>query len=180
MKKLILTSAIAIMTAGTALAHEYKVGDLVIDHPVARATPANAPVSAGYMTITNNGSEDDTLIAATAPFSANVELHEMAMDGDVMKMREIDGGIVIPAGESVKLMPGGLHVMFMGMQQQLNEGETYEGTLTFENAGTINVTLNVESLTQIREAMGGKAMDHSGHDHPGHKHSDGDHSGHNH
>lgn len=169
MKHAILVAALSTLMAGTAIAHEYTLGDLVIDHPVARATPVNAPVSAGYMTITNNGAEDDTLIAASAPFSARVELHEMAMDGDVMKMRELVGGIVIPAGESVTLMPGGLHVMFMEMGQQLSEGEAYSGMLTFEKAGTIEVMLNVESLTTIRGNMAGEIkMDHSGHDHSGH------------
>ncbi|MEL6437450.1 MAG: copper chaperone PCu(A)C [Pseudomonadota bacterium] len=172
MKNALLATAILTLTAGTAFAHDYKIGDLVIDHPVARATPANAPVSAGYMTITNNGSEADTLVAAKAPFSGRVELHEMTMQDDVMKMRELEGGIVIPAGETVILMPGGLHVMFMDMQQQLSEGETFSGTLTFANAGTVEVTLNIESLATIRKNMGADAkMDHSSHDHSGHNHS---------
>ena len=168
MKTLRLSLALAAtLLAGTAFAHDYKLGDLVIDHPVARATLPNAPVSAGYMTVINNGTEADTLVSATVDFAGQVEFHEMAMEGDVMKMREITGGIVIPAGESVKLMPGGLHVMFMGLNTPLSAGETHTATLTFEKAGTIDVTLNVETLEQIRAGMGGDAMqmDHSGHKH---------------
>ena len=171
MKKIMMASAMTLL-ASAAFAHDYKLGDLVIDHPVARATPVNAPVSAGYMTITNNGSEDEMLVGASVDFAGTVELHEMAMDGDVMKMRELDGGIAIPAGESVTLMPGGLHLMFMEMKQQVTEGQAFAATLEFANAGTIEVTLEVESLTTIRERMGGegKTMDHSGHDHSGHNH----------
>ena len=149
--------------AGAASAHDYKVGDLVIDHPVARATPANAPVAGGFMTITNNGSQDDRLIAASSAVAGKMEIHEMAMEGDVMKMREIEGGIVIPAGETVMLVPGGLHVMFMQLGAQLKEGETHEAVLTFEKAGDVTVTFNVESLETIRAHFGGdgKMMDHN-------------------
>ena len=157
----------AITLAFTSLVHadEYTLGDLVIGQTVARATPANAPVSAGYVTITNNGSEADMLIGVSVDFAGKSELHEMAMDGDVMKMREVVGGIVIAAGETVTLKPGGLHLMFMGMQRQLNVGESYPATLTFEKAGTIDVNLNVADLEAIRATMGGKAMPsgHGGH-----------------
>ncbi|MEM0900058.1 MAG: copper chaperone PCu(A)C [Pseudomonadota bacterium] len=185
MRKLFLSSTAFLAMAGTSLAHDYKVGDLVIDHPVARATPANAPVSAGYMTIRNTGDTADRLIAGEVNFAGNTEIHEMTMDGDVMRMREIEGGIEIPAGGEVRLMPGGLHVMFMDINQQLTEGETHSATLTFENAGTVEVTLNVESLETIRKNAGmaeGMKMDHSGHGH-GNGHGDGDghdHSGHSH
>ncbi len=149
-----------LVLAGIATAHDYKVGDLVIDHPVARATPVNAPVAGGFMTITNNGAEDDRLIAATSAIAGKTEIHEMAMDGDVMKMREIEGGIVIPSGGTVTLMPGGLHVMFMQLGAQLKEGETHDAVLTFEKAGQVTVTFNVEDLAAIRARFVGKAMNH--------------------
>ncbi|MGB7433296.1 MAG: copper chaperone PCu(A)C [Ahrensia sp.] len=171
MRKLILAAAATLLTATTALAHEYKIGDLVIDHPVARATPANAPVSAGYMTIRNTGDEADTLISGSVGFATKTELHEMTMDNDVMKMRELDGGIEIPAGGEVTLVPGGLHVMFKGMNEQLVEGEEHTAELVFEKAGPVEVTFIVESLEKIRESMKGDMMkmDHSNHsDHSGH------------
>lgn len=175
MKTLILGTAASILMAGSALAHEYTIGDLVIDHPVTRATPANAPVSGGYMVIRNTGDQADRLIGGSAPFAGMVEIHEMAMDGDVMKMRELDGGLEIPAGGEVMLKPGGYHVMFMQLNERLVEGAEYDGTLVFEKAGTVDVTFNVEGLTEIRERMGAdgdmKMMDHSNHEH-GHNHGD--------
>ena len=71
------------------------------------------------------------------------------------------GRIEIPAGETVKLKPGGLHVMFMGLEDPLTEGENIPATLVFENAGEVEVTFNVEA----------RDGDHSGHDHSGHDHS---------
>lgn len=168
MTRLILTAAATLLASASAFAHdEHKAGDLVIDHPVARATPANAPVSGGYMTIRNTGEEGDRLVAGAADFAGKVEIHEMVMDGDVMKMREIEGGIEIPAGGEVVLKPGGLHVMFMQLDEQLEEGDELAATLTFEKAGDVTVTFDVQSLEQIRAHMGGD-MDHGSMDHSGH------------
>lgn len=161
MKTMIAAATAALLMTGTAMAHEYTVGDLEIDHPVAREAPSSAPVSAGYMTIRNNGAEADYLIGGSVGFANVVEIHEMTMDGDVMKMREIEGGIEIPPGGEVMLQPGGLHVMFMDMQEQLEAGQEHTGTLEFENAGTVEVVFNVETLTQIREAMGNGMKDHN-------------------
>lgn len=165
MRNFLIAAAAALLTATTALADEYKIGDLVIVNPVARATPANAPVSAGYMTILNKGDETDTLIGGSVAFAAKTELHEMTMENDVMKMRELDGGIDIPAGAEVTLMPGGLHMMFMGMNEKLEEGEEHTVELVFEKAGSIEVTFNVQSLGTIRDTMTGgmMKMDHSAH-----------------
>ena len=172
MNKTVLVAALIAASSNLAMAEAIQVGDISIMNPVARATPANAPVSAGYMTITNNGAQADRLIAVESDFSERGEIHEMAMDGDVMKMRELESGIELPAGESVTLMPGGLHLMFMGLNEQLLEGETRDVTLTFENAGSVDLSLDVQSLATIRENMadGMQMKDHSGHDH-GHGHS---------
>ncbi|MEO1749165.1 MAG: copper chaperone PCu(A)C [Pseudomonadota bacterium] len=173
MNKTILVAALIAASTKMALADSIQVGDITIMNPVARATPVNAPVSAGYMTITNNGVQADRLISVETNFSARGEIHEMAMDGDVMKMRELESGIELPAGESVTLMPGGLHLMFMGLSEQLLEGETRDVTIIFENAGSVDLTLDVQSLATIRENMSGgmEMKDHSGHDHShGHSH----------
>ncbi|MEM7290947.1 MAG: copper chaperone PCu(A)C [Pseudomonadota bacterium] len=158
MKKTILGALISILIAVSAFAHDYKIGDLVINHPVARATPVNAPVSGGYMTITNTGSEADRLIAATVDFAGDVQIHEMSMQDDIMKMRQLEEGLEIPAGEKVMLQPGGYHIMFMQLEKQLKEGEKYDATLIFEKAGSVDVTLNVENLMAIKEALGGGEM----------------------
>jgi Uncharacterized protein conserved in bacteria len=116
-----------------------------------RRSPApafpNAPAGGGFMTITNTGAEDDRLLSAASDAAAKVELHEMAMEGDVMKMRPMADGIVIPAGETVTLEPGGLHVMFMGLSAPFIEGETVTVTLTFEKAGAVEVELPVGGVS---------------------------------
>ncbi|MCW5723132.1 MAG: copper chaperone PCu(A)C, partial [Devosia sp.] len=85
----------------------------------------------------------DRLIAASAPIAKETQIHEMAMEGDVMKMRQLADGIVLPPGETVTLKPGGLHIMFMGLNTSLVEGEIVPVTLTFENAGTITIDMAI-------------------------------------
>lgn len=119
------------------------VGDLTISGGFTRATLPNAPVGGGYLTITNNGDEADRLIAAASPFSPDVQIHEMAVVDDIMEMREIEGGLEIPAGETVSLAPGGLHLMFMHLAEPFVEGETVPVTLTFEEAGEVEIELTV-------------------------------------
>ncbi|WP_421693876.1 copper chaperone PCu(A)C [Aestuariivirga sp.] len=133
----------ALFTISDAQAHEIKIGDIAISHPWARQSPMGADVAAGFMTITNNGKEEDRLVKATASITSTVQLHEMKMKGDVMKMSEVPGGIAIPPGATVELKPKSLHVMFMGLKAPVKEGETITGTLTFEKAGTVDVDYDV-------------------------------------
>ena len=118
-------------------------GDLEITGAFSRATLPNAPVGAGYLTITNTGTSDDRLVGASSPVAGMTQIHQMKMEGDVMKMNEVEGGLIIPAGQSVTLAPGGFHVMFMQLAQQLTEGSTVPLTLTFEQAGTVALELMV-------------------------------------
>jgi copper(I)-binding protein len=149
--------AVAAITLGlsmsTAFAHEYKLGSLEIVHPHARATPPNAPVSGGYMTIHNDGTEADRLLGGEATFADRVEVHEMVMDGDVMKMRQVEGGLEIPAGGDVVLKPGSYHIMFIGLENQLKDGEKVPATLNFEKAGSIEVEFSVEDIKKMNDAM---------------------------
>lgn len=121
----------------------YSAGELTISYPFSRATLPNAPVAGGFFTVTNNGAEDDRLIGASSAVADHLEVHEMAMDGDVMRMRELKDGLPIPAGETVELKPGGYHIMFMGLNQPLVEGETVKVTLTFEKAGEVEIELSI-------------------------------------
>ncbi|MFN7168084.1 MAG: copper chaperone PCu(A)C, partial [Pannonibacter sp.] len=99
---------------------------------------------------------------ASAPVTDRTELHEMAVIDGVMKMREMEGGIPVPAGATVELKPGGLHVMFMDIKQPLKEGETLPITLTFEKAGTVTVDMPIAKI-------GAKEMNHDMHGgHGGH------------
>ncbi len=154
-------SALIFVLAANASADGVKFGDLMLMDARARATPPSAPVSGGYVTIVNHGAAADRLVSASASFAGKVELHEMAMDGDVMKMREVDGGIEIGPGGTVELKPGGLHIMFMQLGEPLNEGDTHAVTLVFEQAGSVELDFVVTDKA-------GKSG-HSGHsDHSGH------------
>lgn len=124
-------------------AHEMKLGNLVIEHPWTRKSPMGADVMAGFMKITNMGTEDDRLLRATIDITQTVQLHDMKMEGDVMKMVEIPEGIPIPAGKTVELKPKSLHVMFMEIESLPNVGEEIEGTLVFEKAGTVKIDYEV-------------------------------------
>ena len=159
--KIFASTAIAVLFAATmAAAHEYKKGDLVIDHPMAFATAQTAQTAGGFMMITNNGAADDRLVAVEADFP-RVEIHTTEMDGDIARMIKLEEGIVVPAGTAVILQPGGLHVMFMGLGGDPFEvGEKVPATLMFENAGALAVTFDVED----RVIGGHGAMDHSSHD----------------
>jgi copper(I)-binding protein len=122
-----------------AQAHDYKLSNLAIDHPWTRATPGGAKVAGGYMSITNNGSASDRLVGGTFAGAARVEVHEMKLVDGVMQMRPLPGGLEIKPGETVKLEPGGFHLMFVGMSRQIREGDKPRGQLRFEKAGTVEV-----------------------------------------
>lgn len=122
---------------------EVTLGDLVLQGAFARATLPNAPVAGGFLSIVNNGSADDRLIAVTSPISAMSQIHEMVMEGDVMQMRELADGLPLPAGQEVVLEPGGYHLMFMDLTGPLVEGEKLPVTLTFEKAGSVEIILDI-------------------------------------
>lgn len=139
--------AAAIFVATPAIAHNGTIhlGDINISLPFTRATLPNAPVGGGFLTIENAGAEADRLVSASSGVAEKTQIHEMAMQGDVMKMGELADGLEIPAGETVVLAPGGLHIMFIGLKQAFVEGETVAVTLTFEKAGSVEVLLPVEA-----------------------------------
>ncbi|QQA44261.1 DUF1775 domain-containing protein [Pelagovum pacificum] len=150
---------------GDVASADVTIGELTLSGAFTRASLPNQPVGGGYVTITNPGDTDDTLIAGSAPFAGRVEIHEMAMEGDVMRMRELADGLPIPAGETVVLEPGGYHVMFMELGAPLVEGENHEVTLEFENAGEVTLTFPVAARNA--EGMDHGAMDHGAMDHSG-------------
>lgn len=120
-----------------------KAGNLVITAPWLREPPQGGRVAGGFMKITNTGSESDRLIGGTAAFSKRLEVHEMAVVDGVMRMRELANGIEIKPGETVELKPGGLHVMFMEINDRPRQGGTAAGTLVFQKAGTVAVNFDV-------------------------------------
>ncbi|CAA6817956.1 MAG: Unknown protein, partial [uncultured Thiotrichaceae bacterium] len=130
--------------------------DLLIDSPYTRTTPPGSPVAGGFLKITNNGKETDTLIGGSVDFSEAVEVHEMPMVDGVMQMRQLEDGLDIPPGETVELKPGGYHIMFIKLKEQMIEGEKHKATLTFKNAGDIEVEFVVKDISQTM----GKGMKH--------------------
>ncbi len=130
-----------------ALAHETKVGDIVIEHPYSKPTPPGAAVGGGYIkALINKGNKDDQLIGARTPRAASVELHQMTMQGDVMRMKEVPS-ITIPAKGQVELRHGGMatyHLMLMGLKAPLKEGDSFPLTLIFKNAGEKEVSMSVQ------------------------------------
>lgn len=118
-------------------------GDLELTAGFTKAMLPGQPVGGGFITITNKGGEDDKLVSATSAQAGEVQLHEMAMEGEVMKMRQLTDGIAVPAGQTVELKPGGLHLMFFKVSEPFKEGTTVAVTLTFEKAGAVDVLLPV-------------------------------------
>jgi periplasmic copper chaperone A len=139
-------AAFLAVVAGPLGAAEVKIGDLVITQAWSRATPGGAKVGGGYLTITNQGLAADRLIGGTADVSAKVQVHEMAMNEGVMTMRQLDQGLVIEPGKTVKLAPGGIHLMLLDLKGPLKQGEKLPVTLEFEKAGKVSVTLDVEGI----------------------------------
>ncbi|MEK1928293.1 MAG: DUF1775 domain-containing protein [Pararhizobium sp.] len=120
-----------------------KAGSLEISGGAVKAMLPGAKVGGGGFTVKNDGSDDDTLVSVETPAAGRVELHEMTMQNDVMKMRKLDDGIVIPAGETVELKSGSLHLMFMDVKKPFAEGDSVPVTLTFEKAGKVDYVLPV-------------------------------------
>ncbi|MDE3028208.1 MAG: copper chaperone PCu(A)C [Paracoccaceae bacterium] len=120
-----------------------QLGPLELSNGFSRATLPHAPVGGGFLTIKNTGSTADRLIGASSAVAGHVEVHEMKMVGDVMKMSQLRDGLPIPAGATVTLRPGGFHLMFMDLKQPLVQGKTVTVTLTFEHAGKVEMPLMI-------------------------------------
>jgi periplasmic copper chaperone A len=132
-----------LFSSGLGLAHEIKIGNLVIHHPWIKQPPGKADVASAYTTIDNNGPENDTLISIRIEHVPTVQIHEMMMAGDVMKMTEMAKGLLIPAGKSVELKPKSSHIMLMGIKSPFMEGEQVKGSFTFAKAGKVDVDFEV-------------------------------------
>jgi uncharacterized protein YcnI len=146
---------VAQQTAGGEHEHEHgaaghmsdtvKAGDLEFSGAVAKAMLPGQPVGGAVVTIKNEGASDDRLISAASPSAGRVELHEMAMVNDVMKMRKMSDGLVIPAGKTVDMTSSDLHFMFYNMKKPFADGDKVPVTLTFEKAGKVDVIVQVGS-----------------------------------
>jgi copper(I)-binding protein len=139
--------SLIVMTMANA---QTKVGNLQIIKPSARATAPGQSISSAYLTIENKGTTADRLVSVSFSRAKEVQLHEMKMDGDKMMMRQMTG-IEIPANGTVELKPGGYHLMLMGLDSPIKDGEQLKMTLQFEKAGKVDVVFP-------SQAMGGMKM----------------------
>ncbi|MEL7463498.1 MAG: copper chaperone PCu(A)C [Pseudomonadota bacterium] len=160
MKTLLFSAVFTAATAVYALAEGVMAKD-----PFAFATAASAKAGGAYITLMNHG-EADRLIGAKADVAKRVEVHEHIKDGDVMRMREVEAGIELPAGGMIEMKPGGYHVMLMGLNAPLEAGQTFPVTLVFESGEEMTVDVAVKT----RDGHSGHS--HSGHSHSGHSSSD--------
>lgn len=143
-KFLITTLTALALSAPVASAHGFEIGDIEVHHPYSDDTNPGAPVAGGYMSIINRGKVADRLLSVTSPVSDNIMIHDMKMEGDVMKMRALPDGIEIPAGGEVKLKHGGMHIMFMSPTQPFDQGDMIKATLAFGKAGPLEIEFMVE------------------------------------
>ncbi|MCA1470018.1 copper chaperone PCu(A)C [Bradyrhizobium sp. IC3195] len=154
-----LAVAMLLGTSAGVAAEDVKAGDLVVSQAWSRATPGGAKVAGGYLTIENKGSAADRLVSVSADIAGKAEIHEMAMDNGVMKMRALDKGLAIEPGKTVKLAPGGNHLMLQELKGPFKQGDKVPVTLQFEKAGKITVALDVQGVGAQAPGGGG----HSGH-----------------
>jgi periplasmic copper chaperone A len=144
-----LALAASLVVASAALA---QTNQLDVSNAWARATPGKAENGAAYLTI--QSPTPDRLLTVSSPVAKKAELHTMSMEGMVMKMRPL-AGVDIPAGQPVTLKPGGEHVMLLGLDTPLREGQSFPLTLTFEKAGTRTVTVAI-----VKPGAAGPAAQH--------------------
>ena len=158
-----LALGLALTLVPPLAAHEFKAGAITIGHPWSRATPQGAKVAAGYLKLTNTGTEPDRLLSATAEIAGKTEIHQMSVDAKgVMTMRALTDGVELAPGATVALEPGSYHLMFQDLKSSPIEGTPFKGTLTFEKAGTVDVTYVVQPIGGT--AKDGGMGDMTGHD----------------
>lgn len=164
MKPVLQFLALAALVTSTftvpAQAGDAKAGDLVITEAWSRATPNGAKIAGGYLTIENRGAAADRLVGGSGEIVGKVEIHEMAMNDGVMTMRPLDKGLAIEPGKTVKLAPGGFHLMLMDLKGPFKQGDKVPLTLEFEKAGKVTLSLDVQGVGA--QAPAHDRMDHSG------------------
>ena len=158
MRQLTVT-AVAFCISANAMATDYKAGSVEISSPWSRATPNGAQTAVGYMTIKNNGTTSDRLIGGSVDVADRFQLHSMAMESGIAKMRELNS-IEIKPGQTIEFKPGSSHVMFVNLKHPLSKGEHVVGILVFERAGKVRIEYSVEG---IGSRQGPQDMEHMQH-----------------
>ncbi|HET6522457.1 MAG TPA: copper chaperone PCu(A)C [Geminicoccaceae bacterium] len=142
-----VAALVCLLLAGPAAAEEARAGDILVQGAMSRETAPGMTTGAAYLTLVNDGNATDRLVAASSPLAHHVMLHAHQVGGDgVARMIEADGGIELPPGVTVSLQPGGLHLMLMGLVQQLEPGSSLPLTLRFERAGELSLEVPVRPM----------------------------------
>jgi len=155
MKRAILLAIAFALFAAPAAAENYTAGQIQIGNPWTRATPKGATVAGGYLSIENKGAASDRLIGGASPVAGRFEVHRMAMEDGIMKMRPVEGGLEIKPGETVEFKPESFHIMLMDLKQPLEKGQRIKGTLEFEKAGKVAIEYVVEAIGAASHPTGG-------------------------
>ena len=141
---------VLIAVGAVAVAHEFRSGDLVIEHPWSRPTAEGMPMGVAYLAIVNRGKTPEVLRSASTPAAESVEFHRTLIEDGMARMRPA-GDIVIAPGATVKAEPEGLHLMLVGLKQPLIAGSMMPLTLTFKHAGAVTVQVKVEPVVAQAE-----------------------------
>ena len=147
--KALTASLLMTLAASTAFAQT------TATDPWVRGTVAQQKASGLFVQLTS--AQGGRLVSASSPLASSVEIHEMAMDGNVMTMRALPEGLLLPAGKPVALKPGGVHLMLMGLKQALKAGDTVPVTLVIEGADRKRESLEIKAPVR---ALGAAAPDH--------------------
>lgn len=137
-------TALLLLTVSIASAHQFSIGGIDIDHPWAMPLPPVSPNGAVYLVISNNGDTADRLLGGASPVADKVEIHTHVHKDGQMQMQQLADGLEITAGEVAEFAPGLLHLMLIGLNKPLVEGENFPLTLEFEQAGSIDLMVNIE------------------------------------
>jgi len=145
--------ALAQISTTPVQAADYDVGSIHITAPWVRATPKGASSGAAYVTIANKGTVPDRVNCVSSDVSAACQIHTMAMERGVMKMRPVEGGLEIKPGETVTGKPSGLHLMLVDLKHPLEQGNVVEASLQFEKAGTVKIEFPIAAIVLQRPVL---------------------------
>ncbi len=130
----------ALLFAGAAVA----ATPIIIAHPYSHPTAAPGVPAVGFITLTNTGNKADRLLAVDSPDAESIEIHTSEINHGVMQMRALPQGVALPAGKTVALAHGGMHLMLFGLKAPLAAGGTVPITLKFQHAAAMTTQLDVE------------------------------------
>lgn len=150
----------AMLFSAQSFAHEYRIGDVHIDHPYARASVPGQTSGGAYLTLENKSPAPDSLVSAKTTAADSVEIHTMSMENNVMRMREVSG-IDLKQGEKITMQPGnGYHLMLLGLKAPLKAGDKVPLTLIFKKAGKIKLFVSVEDPLATNPATRSRTAHH--------------------